>query len=122
MSTNEEVSLNFLASGPEGRNHLNPPALLFLVVWCVLPSKWNKGREHGNGIGTMERNIREKRAAAAGSRDNAGSFDCLWDQRLLMSELAPEQRVTLPVTRGMVKFKTSGRSESKIFLKYQICS
>lgn len=69
MSTNEEVSLNFLASGPEGRNHLNPPALLALVVRCVLPSKWNKGREHGNGIGTMERNIREKRATEAGSRD-----------------------------------------------------
>lgn len=98
MSRNEEVILNFLASAPKGRNHLNPPALLALVVRCVPPSKWKKGREQGNGIGTMERNIR---ATEAGSRDNAGSFDCLWHRRLLMSELAPEQRATLPVTRGM---------------------
>lgn len=116
MSTNEEVILNFLALGPKGRNHLNPPALLALVVWCILPSKWNKGREHGNGIGTMERNIREKRATEAGSEDNAGSFDCLWHRKLLMSELAPEQIATLPVTRGMED------QSQRFFFKYQICS
>lgn len=44
VSTNEEVSLNFLASGPEGRNHFNPPTLL------IHPSGI-KGGNMGMGLG-----------------------------------------------------------------------